>query len=112
MNTPAFNIFDELTKWAQTLEMWLQCALGKIVAQGQLSEGDYEQIFSEFMTDKGLRPTEGERNKYSLNVPDTTKVDNSQAVKLRAIKDVRGVNALTAGQELTFGGSDDGHLWI
>lgn len=103
MSTDAFNIFDELTKWAQPLETWQQCALAKLVAQSELSEADYQQIFAEFMMEKKLWPQKGGKNKYPLNVPGKMEDSEKVPAKLRAIRDIKGVNALATGQELNIG---------
>jgi len=100
--TDAFNIFDELSKWARTLDTWQQCALTKLVGQSDLSESDYQQIFSEFMIEKSLWPKREGKNSYPLNVP-TTIEDKQGLVKLRAIRDIKGVNALAPGQDLNIG---------
>ena len=103
MATTPFNIFDELREWAQTLEIWQQCALSKLVAQEQLSEDDLDLIFSEFLIGKGLVPPPETRNQYPINVPEGGGSDPSPAVKLKAIRGVGGVNALVAGQEISVG---------
>ncbi len=74
----------------------------KLVAQSDLSESDYQQIFTEFMMEKNLWPKKGDKNSYPLNVP-TTIEDKQGPAKLRAIREIKGVNALATGQELNIG---------
>lgn len=95
----AFNIFHELNDWASTLENWQQCALSKLISQQSLDEADLNTIFDEFLWDRGLAPAPKARCTYTLQAP--TPVEQSTApIRLKAINQVIGVNALTPDQQL------------
>jgi len=102
VESSGFNIFSELGEWATQLEMWQRCALSKLVSQQILSEEDSATIFQEFLWDKGLVPPPIERINYLLNAPITTQnLDTS--IRLKSIKNVVGVNALSPNQQLDIG---------
>jgi ABC-type dipeptide/oligopeptide/nickel transport system ATPase subunit len=101
-SNPGFNTLSELAAWAAQLEPWQQSALSKLISQQVLSEEDYATIFQEFLWDKKLEPAPAARVTYLINAP-TAAPDSGAPIKLKAIKNVVGVNALTPDQHLDIG---------
>lgn len=97
-----FNIFSELGEWATQLERWQRCALSKLIGQQVLSEADSTTIFQEFLWDKGLVPLPVKRIDYLLNAP-TAMQNLDEPIRLKSIKNVVGVNALSPNQQLDIG---------
>lgn len=94
-----FNILTELEEWSSQLEIWQQCALAKLVSQSTLSEADMDIVFREFLWDRGLVPAPSSRNKYPIEAAESTTYD-SPVIRIKAINNVTGVNALTPNQQL------------
>jgi hypothetical protein len=95
----SFNIFAELDAWTAQLETWQQCALSKLISQQSLSESDLTTIFEEFLWDRGLALAPEKRCTYELQTPEPD-TQSSEPVRLRAINNVVGVNALTSDQQI------------
>jgi len=103
MSNDTFNIFDELATWAKILQPWEQCALKKLVAKENLDEANIHEIFAEFMYDRKLWVNEGERKQHTLELPAQPSAKGQSLLQLQKIREVKGVNALAPGQELSIG---------
>ncbi|AXQ27353.1 hypothetical protein D0B54_01010 [Solimonas sp. K1W22B-7] len=103
MASTSFNIFDELSSWQKDLPVWQQCLLAKLVATNELSKNDFDQVYRELLIDFGLVSHGGVRNDYALVVPQFNNTPLEERAHLVLMHEVSGVNALKAGQALTFG---------
>jgi ABC-type arginine transport system ATPase subunit len=103
VESSGFNILFELDGWAAQMDPWQRCALSMLVSQQIISEDDRATIFQEFLWDKGLVPSPTERTNYVLNAPTATQKLDAAAIRLKSIKNVVGVNALSPDQQLDIG---------
>jgi DNA-binding NarL/FixJ family response regulator len=101
-NPFAFNIFEELSSWADNLEKWKQCALAKLVSQESLTDQDITLVFQEFLWDRGLDTAPASRASYTINAPAVVS-KSTPPILLAGLKNVTGINALLPGQSLDIG---------
>jgi len=100
----SFNIFDRLREWSAELENWQKLALLKLLEKDVLDSADYEVIYTEFKINKNLSPAPADCVNFDLNASSIPQpIEQSQRLCLSAIKDVKGVNAITEGQVLQCG---------
>ena len=103
MTHPAFNIFDALSTWGKALPGWQHLLLSKLVATTALSDDALNEVFVEYLIDQHLAVPDAARAKPDLALPQL-QADKSTAVStLTAMASVSGVNALAAGETLSFG---------
>lgn len=103
MNQAAFNIFDALSAWGKTLPMWQRCLLSKLVSAAELSEESVDAVFAEYLIDQGLTDAKGPRTPADIALPHFQSGTPVAVSTLAAMSAVSGVNALAAGEILTFG---------
>jgi hypothetical protein len=98
------GILDLIRDWATELDYWEQAALEKIASGISLIETDYQNLLGLCMQDAGLIPgPTGPRP--ALMFP--TKLDDklgAAGFRLERLFNLKNVNALPTGQEITFGG--------
>jgi energy-coupling factor transporter ATP-binding protein EcfA2 len=100
----SYNVFGELARWSKSLERWQQAALLTIVTKKEVSESDFEVVYREFSVDRGLAIAPEKRDEYSFEASDIPHSGSSdKQVKLNAIQNVSGVNALAEKQVLEIG---------
>ena len=100
----SYNVFDELAKWSKSLERWQQAALLTIVTKKEVSAPDFETIYQEFLIDRGLAGAPEKRSEFSFEASDVPHGGGSdEPVRLNAIQNVSGVNALAEKQVLEIG---------
>jgi len=103
MTQPAFNIFDALSGWGKTLSNWQHFLLSRLVATAELTDESLDAVFAEYLIDQGLSGPEAVRASWDMTLPQF-QVDTSTAVStLASMESVSGVNALAAGETLSFG---------
>lgn len=103
MTQPVFNIFDALSDWGKTLSPWQGFLLSQLVASAELSDESLDEVFTEYLIDQGLSVPTAVRATWDMTLPQF-EVDTSKAVStLNSIESVTGVNALAAGETLSFG---------
>jgi len=99
-----YNVFDELAKWSKSLERWQQAALLTIVTKKEVSDSDFEVVYQEFLIDRGLAAKPEKRDEYSFEASDIPRSGSGdKPVRLNAIQNVSGVNALAKKQILEIG---------
>lgn len=105
-NDASFNIFEKLREWSTELDNWHRLALLKLLEKDCLDESDISAIYEEFKIEKGLLDPPVTRITYDLNGSSIPQPSSpAQSIFLCQIKDVKGVNAITEGQELNCGPS-------
>lgn len=103
MTQAAFNIFDALSAWGKTLPTWQRCLLNKLVSATELPEEAMQTVFIEYLIDQGLMGANGPRTPSEIALPQFRSGTSSVVSTLTAMAAVSGVNALAAGETLTFG---------
>ncbi|NYT60772.1 AAA family ATPase [Alcaligenaceae bacterium] len=103
MSQPAFNIFDALSTWGKTLSNWQHFLLSKLVASVELSDPALDEVFSEYLIDQGLSGPDAVRVNWTMALPQSQVNAPTMSSTLASMVSVSGVNALTAGEILTFG---------
>ena len=95
----------ELLTWAQeTLDPWQHEALRRILNNGSLTEQDYMEILQRAQFDLEIAVPPGLLPNVALTPADLPAAPAlSGRVYLKALKDLEGVNALKAGQQIDFG---------
>ncbi|MEP3856584.1 MAG: AAA family ATPase [Porticoccus sp.] len=103
MEQPTFNIFEALSAWGNTLPGWQYLLLSKLVATEDLSDDVLEEVFTEFLIDQDLAGSDAVRVNLDMELPQFQANGPTVVSKLTAMVSVSGVNALTAGETLSFG---------
>ena len=103
MTQAAFNIFDALSAWEKTLPAWQRCLLNKLVATTELPEEALDEVLAEYLIDQGLTNAVAPRVSWDLALPQFRAGAPTACSTLPALGAVSGVNALAAGETLTFG---------
>lgn len=97
------DIIRQIRSWAaETLKYWEQVALERILTGGDLSEPGIRQLVSYFLQDAGLEPTPTDRPALSHQ----NRIVGTPMLapcSLERIYNLRNVNALPNGQEISFG---------
>lgn len=101
------NVIEEILKWSEKLPDWESDALRRIWVHGHLSKDDEDQVLKLLLSEHGVIPSADSgcipRRLAASDVSAAT--DHGQDTIVRALHDVRNVNALRAGQRLEFGAS-------
>lgn len=103
MTQAAFNIFDALSAWGKTLPGWQRCLLIKLVATTELPEEALDEVFAEYLIDQELIDAAAPRLSWDLAVPQFQASAQTAVSTLASMGALSGVNALAAGETLTFG---------
>lgn len=103
MAKAAFNIFDALSAWGKTLPGWQHFLLGKLVATVDLSDETLNEVFAEYLVDQNLAGPDAVRANWDMALPQFQGGAPTVASTLTAMASVSGVNALAAGETLSFG---------
>lgn len=103
MVQPAFNIFNELSSWGKTLPGWQKFLLSKLVATGELSDGALDDVFAEYLIDQNLAGPDAVHATWDMALPQFQGDAPTVVSTLTSMTSVSGVNALAAGETLSFG---------
>lgn len=103
MVQPAFNIFDALSAWGKTLPGWQHFLLSKLVATDALPDEALDEVFAEYLIDQQLAAPDAVRVKWDMALPQFQGGAPTVVSTLTAMASVSGVNALAAGETLSFG---------
>ncbi|OYV48516.1 MAG: hypothetical protein B7X10_02950, partial [Burkholderiales bacterium 21-58-4] len=103
MAQPAFNIFDALSAWGKTLPGWQHFLLSKLVATVELTDETLDEVFAEYLIDQNLAGPDAVRVAWDMALPKFQGGAPTVASTLTAMASVSGVNALAAGETLSFG---------
>jgi ABC-type cobalamin/Fe3+-siderophores transport system ATPase subunit len=99
----AFNIFNELSAWGKTLPDWQHLLLSKLVATDELPDEMLDEIFAEYLIDQHLAESDAVRMVWDIALPKFQGGAPMVVSTLTAMTSVSGVNALAAGETLSFG---------
>lgn len=103
MTQPTFNIFDALSAWGKTLPIWQHFLLSKLVAEVELPDEVLDEVFAEYLIDQKLAGPDAARIVWDMALPQFQAGAPVVASTLTAMTGVSGVNALAAGETLSFG---------
>jgi len=103
MTQPTFNIFDALSTWGKTLPTWQHFLLSKLVEEVELSDAVLDDVFSEYLIDQNLAGSAPVRVVWDMALPQFQPGAPAAVSVLTTITGVSGVNALAAGETLSFG---------
>lgn len=103
MTQPTFNIFDALSAWGKTLPTWQHFLLSKLVEEVELSDAVLDEVFSEYLIEQNLAAPGAVRVVWDMALPQFQPGAPAAASALTMMTDVFGVNALAAGETLSFG---------
>lgn len=103
MAQPTFNIFDALSAWGKTLPTWQHFLLSKLVEEVELSDPVFDEVFSEYLIDQDLASPGMSRVVWDLELPQLQPGSPAVFSTLTTMTAVSGVNALAAGETLSFG---------
>ncbi len=103
MAQPVFNIFDALSAWGKTLPDWQHFLLSKLVATVNLTDEELDEVFAKYLTDQNLAGPVAVRVAWDMVLPQFQGDTPRLARRLTAMASVSGVNALVAGETLSFG---------
>lgn len=99
----AFNIFDELSSWGKTLPRWQHFLLSRLVVTENLSDKDLDEIYAEYLIDQHLVGPGAVRATCDMALPQFQGGTPAVISTLTSMTSVSGVNALAAGETLSFG---------
>src|ERR1051326_8893757 len=97
------QVTSDIIDWSQELMPWQRMILARLLAAESLSDTDRSEIFKRAKIDYGFDSTDQPAPEIVLNPISPTAQDTGSVLRLTAIKDVDGVNALRPGQELKLG---------
>lgn len=102
VRSPPATIWSQLDGWARGFRPWQRFVLANAVRNGRLTDKQVEQAYRVFLEDHGL----AEASDPPIEVPAAISGRPAEAapipIWLRRIGDLRAINALPAGGELTF----------
>jgi ABC-type dipeptide/oligopeptide/nickel transport system ATPase subunit len=98
------SISTTIKKWANTLPFWEQLALDKVIAGGQFTKSDYDELIHFLLEEHGLTGSKKTRPKLPfLEEKNDMEEITTERVKLVKIFNTKKINALAPNQTLTFG---------
>jgi energy-coupling factor transporter ATP-binding protein EcfA2 len=103
MTQPTFNIFDALSAWGKTLPTWQHFLLSKLVEKVELSDSVLDEVYSEYLIDQNLAGPGAVRAVWAMALPQFQPGIPAAVSVLTTMTGVSGVNALAAGETLSFG---------
>jgi hypothetical protein len=103
MTQPTFNIFDALSAWGKTLPTWQHFLLSKLVEEVELPDAALDDVFSEYLIDQNLAGPGAVRVVWDMALPQFQPSSPAAVSALSTMTGVSGVNALAAGETLSFG---------
>jgi hypothetical protein len=96
--------YSQIVEWVATLKSWEQAAFSKVISTQSLTDQDYEELISLFLQDAGLEATLIETRNVVIQAEPAAAIQAERPpVQLLRIFNLESVNALPAGQVLTFG---------
>lgn len=102
MAQQAFNIFDALSAWGKTLPDWQHFLLSRLVVTVELPDENLNEVLAEYLIDQKLAASDAVRVVWDMALPQFQEGAPAVASTLTAMASVSGVNALAAGETLSF----------
>jgi energy-coupling factor transporter ATP-binding protein EcfA2 len=93
-------ILHEILKWSKGLPEWQQDAIARLYAKPDLSVQDFDDVYALLKAAHGIIDTKGRVTTKLADVQVAAPIVADRFVQLAAIKNLRNVNALAAGQRL------------
>lgn len=94
------SILQQIQAWSETLPTWQRDAVARLYSCDALTVDDYATIYAHLKADHGI-PYDAEYDKKTLSAEQVgARQKPGQRVQIVAIKNLRNVNALAAGQRL------------
>jgi AAA domain len=103
MEQPAFNIFGALSAWGKTLPCWQHFLLSRLVLADELSDECLDAVFAEYLIDQQLAEPNAARLAWDMSLPQFQGDAPTVVSTLTSMTSISGVNALAAGETLSFG---------
>jgi len=103
MAQATFNIFDALSAWGKELPRWQHLLLSRLVATVELPDEALDEVLGEYLIDQHLAGPNAVRAAWEMALPNFQGDAPTVVSKLTAMAAVSGVNALAAGETLSFG---------
>jgi energy-coupling factor transporter ATP-binding protein EcfA2 len=102
--TPKKSMLEQILEWSETLPAWQRDALRRLFVRSsaELTPADYEELYALLKRGNGLTVTSGvvAMPWAREHLPNTA--GSSQHAKLKAMRDLKYVNKIAAGQVLEF----------
>lgn len=96
-------ILQEILAWTQGLPAWQSDAVSRLLAKQTLTPQDYEDLYALLKLAHGI-PDPKNRQPQPLTADQIpAQVEANTHIELRAIKNLRNVNAIAEGQQLAVG---------
>lgn len=99
------SLLQEILKWAETLPTWQSDAVARLLAKQTLTPGDEADLFALLKSAYGIPDPKARTSKPLTADQIPAPVKNSTHVELRAMKNLRHVNAIAENQHLPFNAS-------
>lgn len=96
------TIWSEFETWAEPFQPWQRYALCQAIREGVLSDHQIEDTYGQFLFDHGLGPAPSPPLEIPAAIAGRPATALQQVSKLKALTNLRGVNALSADAALTF----------
>lgn len=96
------SLRQDIVQWLFTQDYWVRFLGNAILHKGCINERDEESAFGYLLQQNGLAEKTPEVPLSSIAVSENT-TEVAESVVLAGMKDLKNVNALAPGQELTFG---------
>jgi energy-coupling factor transporter ATP-binding protein EcfA2 len=98
------SVLEQIVEWSRSRPLWQRDALRRLLTQPNLSSADYEELFVICKQQRGIPtpdiPTISPRPITESDIPRGG--TSSTALKIKSIRNPRGVNALTTDAQLNF----------
>ena len=95
---------ETLKEWFKKRHVWLQEAATRIIEKGNLKDEDYTELYKYCLSQAKNQLDESSRE---VPIDQLLKPENSDSrIKLKSIKNITGINALSPKKPLNFGGSN------
>lgn len=94
------SILQQIQAWSETLPTWQRDAVARLYSCAALTADDYSGMYAHLKADHGI-PYDGEWEKKVLSAEQVGALQKpGRRIQIVAIKNLRNVNALAAGQRL------------
>jgi len=98
-------ILQEILAWSNGLATWQSDALSRLLAQQKLTPQDHEDLYALLKLAHGIADAKNRQAKPLTGQQIPVQVEAATHIELRAIKNLRNVNAIAENQQLVFGQS-------
>jgi energy-coupling factor transporter ATP-binding protein EcfA2 len=97
------SILQEILKWTNNLPAWQSDAVARLLARQTLTADDLDDLFALLKAEHDIPDAKGRKPKPLTSDQIPVPVKSTMHVALRAIKNMRHVNAIAENQHLPFG---------